>query len=225
MVSPQKSRLVFLRHPGHSRAAISSADATRGHGVTLKYFPLLEKGEISPEKQWQSLRWRAMRNSASGNTEGQQLNSPKGHAQPLYPAGDRLGRKFFFRGPLTQLSSTTQRPSQHLWERADHGPGRGAPRLRAQQARVSVCEDEAACARKTRHSCSLQPPSPRPPPPPAWPAAQLQRWSPWGFCRCILLNTTPQDISSCKVGAQELALRAQEQASPQQRASQRQSLA
>ena len=61
------------------------------------------------------------RNSASGNTEEQQLNSPKGHAQSLYPTGDKLGRKFFFHGLFTQLSSTIQRPSQHLWEWAGHG--------------------------------------------------------------------------------------------------------
>lgn len=42
---PAKISAGFLRHPGHSRAAISSADATRGHRVTLKYFPLLEKGK------------------------------------------------------------------------------------------------------------------------------------------------------------------------------------
>lgn len=45
------------------------------------------------------------RNSASGNTGEQQLNSPKGHARSLYPTGDRLGRKFVFRAPLTQLSA------------------------------------------------------------------------------------------------------------------------
>lgn len=73
MVSPQKSQLV-AEPSRSSRAAVSSADATRGHRVTLR------KREISSEKQWQ-------RNSAPGNTEEQQLNSLKGHAQSLYPTG------------------------------------------------------------------------------------------------------------------------------------------
>lgn len=164
MVSPQKSRLLSSETSRTLQSCHFLCRCNKRARSHPKIFLTARKGEISPEKQWQSLRRRVKRNSASGNTQEQRLNSPKGHARSLYPTGSRLGRIFFFCGPFTQRSErTTAQPVPE--GRGRSRPRPGAPRVGTPRAQTSFARTKPPMMTKHVTHVHQQLPSPWPPPP------------------------------------------------------------